>query len=819
MTSLVTSYDSDDIIEMSVMEGMRHNKSMYVGEANVSGQNQIVKEPLDNSIDEMELIRDKNRFIDISIHFKDTDKYQVRITDRGRGIPHVKLKAVTTKLHASGKFKQKAYKTSIGTYGVGLKVTMALSESAMVITKHDEKLSYICFNKGNILDVNTTESFDKNIPDGTTIIFEPDGSIFTDMDKFESVGVTQLVEYLRFLCVFSDYTNIRCYLTDTYLNIPKLSKQINSGSLKLSHITPKKSNVLFEKDLNLTFEKYIKEQFDTNSPTVWAIDDLKRVLDDEDENDKVGFDIKLMLTKNCKVNKRGILSTINMHSLNDPNSDHIMVLNNCIKEKLEFYIDDVDVRTYFKLNYRLPVYTVVKIKYKGASFINHTKTAFKDKDFALIYATHLRNKLSNFSNDTWAELYNLISEDIDNKYREYFNKGYIKSKDFKNLAFDLEKVKSFISCSCKDPSLRELFIVEGRSAKDSSRLAADSAFQAIFSIRGKPVNGIQKTREAFKKDVVISDLIQIIGVNPEQKDLSTLRFNKIFILADADHHGFHICALMIGNLYKINPLLLTEGKVFIVNPPLYSLTLNSKTIIYLKDYNALMETRINNVYKFFLDIELKLNSEEHTENFICLKDDKYDKFINMAITIATIIEKASSVIGTDASIIEILLRNTYYDGYTYKLHEDKVKQELGSEAIHWKGDSIFISKEDTDLFVPWKRYTEECDKYLYNDYMKFSAHLFEFFITTTKNDKFKRHPMLYTTLKGILTELDKKLGKYEYFKGLGEMDPPKLRKTCFDPTTRSTIKIKSLLDLEKFERLLSKDTFVRKELINKRIED
>lgn len=113
----------------------------------------------------------------------------------------------------------------------------------------------------------------------------------------------------------------------------------------------------------------------------------------------------------------------------------------------------------------------------------------------------------------------------------------------------------------------ELFLVEGKSAKNNAKQACNSQTQALYCLGGKPINGFKCSRTAFYKDPTITDLVYILGITDKDTSLDNLNFPTIVILSDADAHGYHIAVLIIGNLYKINPLLLTSGCVYLGSPP------------------------------------------------------------------------------------------------------------------------------------------------------------------------------------------------------------------------------------------------------------
>ena len=148
------------------------------------------------------------------------------------------------------------------------------------------------------------------------------------------------------------------------------------------------------------------------------------------------------------------------------------------------------------------------------------------------------------------------------------------------------RVKKFVDCRTKDPELRELYIVEGDSALGSVKLSRDSEFQAIMPLRGKILNCLKADySKIFDSDVIV-DLIRVLGCGVEVKskhkdltmfDMNSLRWSKIIICTDADVDGFQIRTLVLAMIYRLMPSLISEGKVFIAETPLYEITCKNKT--------------------------------------------------------------------------------------------------------------------------------------------------------------------------------------------------------------------------------------------------
>lgn len=810
-------YTSKSIQVLRGLSGLRHSYTMYSGGGGITAQRQMCKEGVDNSVDEHELLG-HNKPIEILYCFRD-GKYQYIIKDFGRGIPTASLRDVTSEPHSSGKYDDDAYQASIGTHGLGLKLMMATAKNAIVMSSHDNELAFIRYHriveKGHRIAYNDTGR-----ETGTIVLVEPDDEIFKDLDQFESdkEGLPAFLEYLKFLCVFVDNVVIRVSKYDRWLNFDTLtsmmSKESNPLSIGFDQIDKLKiKEDLFVKTDKLTLESYIKAQFETNIPKAWELTELKKEFNRADKNDRLSYDAKLFLTKNLRVNKGGIMATVNNTQINDPTSHHISVLSEAIKEMMETNIEDMELRSFFRSMYKLPIYTIVRVRYKGANFTDQTKKGFKEDNFSRIYKASLLQQFNKMEPEVWVNLFDLLQEDITKRFRDSFANKYTAGvKGLKNIELDLENPNCFRGCISNDKRICELFIVEGQSAKGTASQAALNYSQAIFCQEGKPINGIRATDADFFKDPSIKDLMKIINVSPKDINLDNMNFIMIYLLADADHHGLHICCLMLGNLYRINPLIIEQGRVAISNPPLYSLAVKDK-LLYLKDYDAIMETKVRSLYQTVFDIKSKIRG---TENLIPLNDAAYINFCYLLNHICSFINKAASSIGSSPYYVEVLLKSLEIVNGEYTLDLPTVQQCLGASKIQEKGEYLMISADAIDIPFPWRRFKEECMKYLLYEYNRFHCREYDLYVTTKLTDYYVDTPIAMVTLFENLSELDSYLGRVGHFKGLGEMKPKQLRETCFDPNTKSAIIVRSIGDINKVYGMLGVDTKQRKNLVANR---
>ena len=805
-------YDANHITTLQDLMAVRNSPSMYVGEVSIPGQLHTVKELTDNSNDEHMLLQ-HGLPIEVLFCFKE-DTYQVIVIDKGRGIPIVNtkdpeddvLRRISGKLHTSGKFSiDGPYEASTGTYGLGLKAAMALSENACILTCHNERrdIGYIQYKNGVEVNYNINPNTGYFEP-GTIVILEPDKSIFSDINIFKEEGLKQFIEYMQFISIFSDRDiKIVIYEYDNFINVNRFYSKIKDDLSKGFEIINKikRNKVLFELAKKVDLELFIKKKFETNSPTIWKLDNINKQF----ENDRLSYDIKLFLTQNTKVNKNGIMATVNMTMINDPSSHHILAVSEVVKYYLEKYIEDHNIKEYFKAIYKLPLYTIVRVRFKGAKFLDQTKKGFKDPVFLSLYKTSLLNKLSVIDENTWEELFEYIYPDIEKRYKENFNREYVSAKGLKNISLSLKKGKSFRNCISTNKNECELYIVEGKSALGAASQACNNYYQAIYAQQGKPKNFFKCPEDEFMEHERIKDLIKILGVTPKDTNLDNMNFARIYILADADYHGFHICALITGTLYKLNPLIIKEGRVRLSNPPLYSLTMKDR-VLYLKDYNALMESKIESLYKPVFKIHA---SYKDSEIKTLIKDDVFINLCHIVVYVNKLIESAASFIGIEPYMVEVFLKHLTYSG-DYHIDIENIMKDLDAQGIVDNKDFLIISIHESDITVPWKRFKEECNKYLFYEYNKFKCKDFQLYITSIHTNTYNKTKISITALHHIMTKLDPFFGEFEHFKGLGEMNPEQLRETCFDDNTRSSVQIRDIGDVELIYGMLDVDTKYRK---------
>lgn len=832
----MNEYSSFDIVSKEGLSGLRFKPTMYCGVMNARrGQAQILKEIVDNSVDEFGQTPEVMHYCDIFIiEDKRGGSYQVIVNDSGRGIPLTDnaFKRCITVPHTSGKYKGSgAYDASGGTFGIGLKLSAALCRQHITISRRSKGTGYLRL-RGEDIDDNiiAAEKYDKtpHLNTGVLVFYEIEKGIFPDLDRFVSEGVEEILELLKFINVFIKNVQFKVYLGKGRIaetQISKLKDDINSTIAFFKDICvpegPYKFKNLYINDTTITPAAYFKQQCNIVN-TSWELE-FEKTLDRKNPNDTIGYNIRLCVNRNLK-NPPVILQAVNMVRTSDMTSYHITGLAMVLKEYLVKVMDlDNGRKEYFLNLYKLPMCMAIMIKCKNVEFIGQTKDAFKDKEkFLIPYMQLLRRHLYKLKPD-WEVLANAILNDFEQKYRKYANKGLIVS-DTANLQFSLNKVGKFTDCSTKDRTKAELFICEGDSAGGPITEGRDPEFQALFCQSGKPINPLKRTDDKrFYQNAMIQDLIKIIGLTPEDTDMSKSNFGKLIILTDADAHGQHIAAIDLGAiLYKINPHMYSHGMVYVANPPLYKMATGVNKRLFFKDDTALMEMVVSKVYINALDIYMcAFNSSEKRK----IESDLAFFICNMVKTVGRIVETAANTLMIEPLIFERLIplvdyideiESNYINRKPYSKQLNIVKERIGADNIQYDGiNRTFITTiEQIDRVIPLNNLTREIRAFVIPEYDRFKLFDIYFQVSTRYTEQYTDAPMTLMCLYYVFESLDK-IAEVTRFKGLGEMNADELEATCLDPNTRILKRVTGIGDLTRICELLGSDSAPRKTIMDK----
>jgi len=535
LTSAET-YTADTITVLEGLEAVRRRPAMYIGSTGPRGLHHLVYEVVDNSIDEAMAGHCDN--IEVVIHSDN----RVSVEDNGRGIPidiHPQLKisaleVVMTKLHAGGKFDHQAYKVSGGLHGVGVSCVNALSEQLEVEVYRGGKIYSQLYARGapknQVKEIGTCKKR------GTKVTFLADKEIFKNIDYSVETLSTRLRE-LAFLNSGLKITikDERTGTEEEYFQkggIDDFVKYLNEGLQvlynKVIHVEGASENVVVEASIqyNLGYDDNVFS-FANNINT------------HEGGTHLVGF-------------RKALSGTINRYARK----------NNLFK-KDNAALQGEDIRE--------GLTAVISVKVPDPQFEGQTKTKLGNGEVAGIVESVINDGLNTFLEENPSIGKRIVEKGI----------SASTARDAARKAKELVRRKSALEsgglpgkladCSAKDPSLCELYIVEGDSAGGSAKQGRDRRFQAILPLRGKILN-VEKARiDKMLSNEEIRTLITAIGtgIGEDDFDISRLRYHKIVIMTDADVDGAHIRTLLMTFFYRQMKALIEEGHLYIAQPPLY----------------------------------------------------------------------------------------------------------------------------------------------------------------------------------------------------------------------------------------------------------
>lgn len=791
------SYDKRSIINLTPLEHIRKLPSGYITEG-LNGIYHILKEIIDNSIDEVQL-KGKNGLIDVIIFInKERNGLQFAVIDNGRGIPKEELINVFSNTLTSGKFTSKDYTFSTGSYGVGSSVTLALSKFFRAISFNGNVVADATIHHSNIPEEPIySPNVNNNV--GTIVTFEPDDQIFNNIDQFiEDHNV--IYNYFYTLSLFGKY---RIRMFTIFDKLPEIVRQADTQAFiqYLMNITdieiPSYDSLKFNK------EEYVNGFFGISKS--W--DKRFSIIGKNDEDTlRVEGDLLISLSNTFSGNTK--LTLVN-DILFTNNSIHVTLLYQYIKDRIANYIPEKRVRTFFLENYKLPIWLVLDIKYSGAVFSGLAKVAFNDQSFQPKYISVLNNI---FDEDTILQIFNTISNHISLQYDKFSNNDFRQTNAMKGLLQRLNRPKKFNDCSTTNRSTAELFLVEGDSAKnDQDR---NSSFQASYTLGGKPFNGltapnkIEDSLYLLKKNALFQDIIRIINITPGSNNLSNLNFHKIFIMADADTHGYHITNIVIGNLYLLCPALIEQGHMYVVMPPLYSLRTKNGQAVYFNNAQELNVTLAYHVYYDLMEIELESSVHKNI-----LSQEEFVVFCDMVMRIGDELKRLSVEYAIPPIIIEQLALMTNYLNIN-KPNVKAMEALLGCDIRHVpSGNLLIISIGSEDIIVPLNQISELIYNRILPLYREFYYGKNRIFITTKKTDSLKRSPTTIIQLCDIFDMLNKPFTIKRY-KGLGSTPSKDKATICTNPETRRVFQISSIGDVNRVFDMLGSDPSERKKLMD-----
>ncbi len=538
-TKKKTDYSAKNINVLKGLDAVRKRPAMYIGDVSSRGLHHLVNEVVDNSIDEaLGGYCDK---ISVTIN-KDES---VTVIDNGRGIPvdkHLQenrsaLEVVMTVLHAGGKFDKSSYKVSGGLHGVGVSVVNALSEQLKAEIKRDGKIYYQEYKRG-VPDKPVKEiGKAKKGETGTKITFLPDKEIFsTTQFKFDT-----LADRMRELAYLNKTVTI------------KVRDERNGGEEETFH---------FKGGL-IEFVKYLDE---TRQP-------LHKAVYIEGEKEKTPIEISFEYTTSYAENIFSYVNNINTQE----GGTHLSGFKTALTRTLNNYAYKNKLIKEGKVtltgdDFREGLTAVISVKVAEPQFEGQTKTKLGNSETRSAVEMMVGEKLGEYLEENPSVGKKIIEKCMRAaEAREAARKARDLTRR-KNALDGMNLPGKLADCSITDPDLCEVYIVEGDSAGGSAKQGRNRRFQAILPLRGKILNVEKAKLNKILENNEIRAMISAIGagLGPDFNE-SKSRYGKIILMTDADVDGSHIRTLLLTFLYRHMKDLITAGKVYIAQPPLYKI--------------------------------------------------------------------------------------------------------------------------------------------------------------------------------------------------------------------------------------------------------
>lgn len=819
----MVKYSSESIESKDEMDALRFRPTFGVGARDVSGQIHAVGEIFTNSKDEMPYVQNGTIQITMFVN-RETNTYQIAVSDNGRGVPLPSLVDVFMKPHTSGKYNQMAYKISGGLFGIGAKATLAVTKRFKVITARDSQYGVAPMDQGygsittsGLELVEHSEELDAPAnTHGTLVVFEFDDTVMVNLNDFIEYGYQKVIENMQRLHFFNSDVHFSMYIVDTYLPEEFWISNIYKA-LEIYHNTINKGQCIYDSNEWTDPYKYLNLIWNLPNNLAWESGVLTKPLT---EQDILGYDISIYLPK--RITGSGIIALVNDIYIVRSDSYHIQGFISVLKEFIGSFIEDSAIRTFFFDKYKLPIYVAMNIKYSGAEFVGTTKDSFRDADFLKLFTAELKNTIEQ-NKDNFTALALMLQDHILTEYNRVFNKA-VEVKSELKLMFRLNNPTAYFDCEEYGPN-SELYIVEGNSAS-GVQTERDVRYQALVATRGKPYNGVISL-EAFNtnrqlmiqriiKDKIWQDLIAITGIEPgnDNQDLSTLRFGKIVIMHDADPDGSHIEATYISNFYILNPNIVTSGILWVAKPPLFLLQkkqnnkykffmFNESAII---DYHILLYTRI---YDIFL-------REKISKKLIRLENKEFRSFCYEVLHIGELITDTAKRINIPDFIFECLLhclnwldKDRLGGVATRQLRRtlpfDKV---LYNESAH----ALTISNGFDDHIISLNGFLDEVYTNIYPRLQSIRWDLYDIVISSKLTNELQEETCSFIKTYKLFKLVDEMFDA-KRFKGLGTMRPTDLASTCIVPDTRALFHIESLEDVKVLFEMMGTDTTARREML------
>jgi DNA gyrase subunit B len=770
------SYDAQDITVLEGLEAVRKRPGMYIGSTGVMGLHHLVYEVVDNSVDEA--LAGFCTEVSVTIHPDNS----VTVVDNGRGIPvaimekegRPAVEVVLTVLHSGGKFGVGGgYKVSGGLHGVGVSVVNALSERLSVEVRRDGHIFSQEYARGAPqAELARGEALPKGAPTGLSVTFLPDADIFESLD-FDFYTLEERLRETAFLT-----RGLKISIVDERGEGHAASFQYEGGIED--------------------FVSYLNENKDTVH---------RKVVFFAGESEEGAAEIAMQWNSSYQESIHSFANNINTSE----GGTHLSGFRSALTRTLNKYARDHSLLKEKEDNLsgedvREGLTAVISVKLRDPQFEGQTKTKLGNPGIAGFVESIVNTGLGEFLEENPSEARAVIMKSVQAQ----------RAREAARKARDLTRRKSALEnstlpgkladCSIKDPSLAELFVVEGDSAGGSAKQGRDRETQAVLPLRGKILN-VEKSRiDKVLQNTEIQALITAIGTGVRDEfNIENARYHKIVLMTDADVDGAHIRTLVLTLLFREMEELIKAGYVYIAKPPLYKLKQGSRERYIEKD-SELEEILLADKWE---KIEV---FDRHGTQFK-LTEARWQRFSRLlkqyegwslamrghwGHDVVQFLEESSllgeQVLSADAAI-ELLSRGTV-DGDTHATElQDSDPIELRVRAVEAKTGFARVHRIKRALF----------DSQEYRQLARVHAQLIELAgvpaFEVRLADARESAPSFEALYPAVMAVAQKGI-KLQRFKGLGEMNAEQLGDTTMAPATRTLAQV-TLEDAAAADRIFS----------------
>ena len=554
--NLENQYSADNIQALEGMEHVRKRPSMYIGDVGSRGLHHLVYEVVDNSIDEA------MAGYCTSISLEINNDSSLTVEDNGRGIPvdlHKKegvsaLEVVMTKIGAGGKFDKDSYKVSGGLHGVGVSCVNALSELLVAKVFRDGKEYEQSYSKGKPIE--PVKEIGNSNKRGTLVTFTPDKEIFKEVTEFEYEILSNRMRELSFL---------------------------NKG-LTISITDNRKK----DKDGNPVTETFLSKE--GLSEFIQYLDKgrlpiISSIIKMEGEKNGIPVEVAMVYNSSFSENLHSYVNNIDTHE----GGTHLSGFRRGLTNTLKKYADSSGLTDKLKFDissddFREGLTAVISVKVAEPQFEGQTKTKLGNREVSSAVSQSVSQMLEDYLEENPDDSKIIVQKVIlaaqartaASKAREMIQRKTVMTGG--GLPGKLS------DCSETDPSLCEVFLVEGDSAGGTAKQGRDRVFQAILPLRGKILNVEKAQQHRVFENEEIRNIYTALGVSVGTEEdskalnIEKLRYHKVIIMCDADVDGSHISTLILTFFFRYMRELVERGNIYIATPPLYLVKKGAKKV-------------------------------------------------------------------------------------------------------------------------------------------------------------------------------------------------------------------------------------------------